>query len=102
MAFVNTIRPTSPDQCDFCPAARNIQRPPPFPTALREQDLEILTSHQDEIINNYSVRHLGLFGSTARDDARNDSDVDVDVDVLVEFDGPATFDADIKPNRFLE
>ena len=39
----------------------------------RAQALEILTSHQEEIISNYSVRHLGLFGSTARDDARKDS-----------------------------
>jgi len=64
----------------------------------RAQALEILASHQEEIISNYSVRHLGLFGSTARDDARKDSDVDV----LVEFDGPATFDGYIKLKTFLE
>jgi len=64
----------------------------------RAQALQILTSHQEEILNNYAVRHLGLFGSTARDDARADSDVDV----LVEFNGPATFGGYIKLKAYLE
>jgi len=34
----------------------------------------------------FGVTTLALFGSTARDTARNDSDIDV----LVGFDGPAT------------
>lgn len=53
----------------------------------KQQALSILETHRDEIMRRFAVRHLALFGSTARDEAREDSDVDV----LVEFDGPATF-----------
>lgn len=52
-----------------------------------EEALNILQTHKEEITHRFGVKHLALFGSTARDEAREDSDVDV----LVEFDGPATF-----------
>lgn len=54
----------------------------------KQQALALLSQHRDEIAKKFSVKHLALFGSTARGEAREDSDVDV----LVEFEGPATFD----------
>lgn len=51
----------------------------------RDEALAILQAHKDEIITRYHVKHLALFGSTARNEAREESDVDV----LVDFDGPA-------------
>lgn len=51
----------------------------------RDEALAILQAHKDEIISRYHVKHLALFGSTARNEAREESDVDV----LVDFDGPA-------------
>lgn len=53
----------------------------------KQQALMILEQHRAEIIRQFAVRHLALFGSTARGEARDDSDVDV----LVEFERPATF-----------
>jgi hypothetical protein len=50
--------------------------------------LNLLHDHRETICQHFSVRHLSLFGSTVRDEAR----VNSDVDVLVEFDGPATSD----------
>jgi len=50
--------------------------------------LNLLHDHMETICQHFSVRHLSLFGSTVRDEAR----VNSDVDVLVEFDGPATSD----------
>ena len=54
----------------------------------REHALALLHPHRDEIRQRFAVRHLALFGSTARDEAREDSDVDV----LVDFEGTPTFD----------
>ena len=53
----------------------------------RDDVIRLLREHWDEICR-HSVKHLSLFGSVARDDARADSDIDV----LVEFEGAATFD----------
>lgn len=50
--------------------------------------LHLLQKHQETLRQRFAVRRLSLFGSTARDEAREGSDVDV----LVEFDGPATSD----------
>ena len=52
------------------------------------QILLILKERRREIATRFGVKRLGLFGSAARGELREDSDVDV----LVEFDGPATFD----------
>lgn len=49
-------------------------------------------------LTSFGVRHIDLFGSVARDEARPDSDLDV----VVEFDGPVTFDAFIGLALFLE
>ncbi len=52
----------------------------------RAKALQILAEAKPELAQRYGVVRLGLFGSTARDEARLDSDVDV----VVSFDGPAT------------
>ncbi|RLA49372.1 MAG: DNA polymerase subunit beta [Gammaproteobacteria bacterium] len=52
----------------------------------REQAIEFLSLSKQELISQFGVTRLALFGSTARDTANSDSDVDI----LVDFDGPAT------------
>lgn len=48
--------------------------------------LALLTEHKPVLAERFGVQKQALFGSFARDTAREDSDVDV----LVDFDGPAT------------
>jgi predicted nucleotidyltransferase len=60
--------------------------------------LNVLEQHRKEILHRFHVRHLGVFGSAARDEMRADSDVDV----LVEFSGPATFDEYMDLQDYLE
>ena len=48
--------------------------------------LSLLKKSMGEVRDDFGVTRLGLFGSTARDEAGKYSDVDV----LVAFDGPAT------------
>lgn len=52
----------------------------------RAQALEVLRQSKPELASRFGVTRLALFGSVARDGARERSDVDV----LVAFDGPAT------------
>ena len=52
----------------------------------RDRVLELLRSHRGELEARFGVKHLALFGSTARDSAKAGSDVDL----LVTFDGSAT------------
>ena len=52
----------------------------------RDEVIRLLTEHKPVLVQRFAVRTLALFGSTARNTAREDSDVDV----LVAFDGPAT------------
>ena len=52
----------------------------------RSLALELLAGGKRHLVARYGVTRLALFGSTVRDQARDDSDVDV----LVSFDGPAT------------
>jgi predicted nucleotidyltransferase len=52
----------------------------------RARALELLSQSKPALAARFGVMELALFGSTARDSARNDSDIDV----LVAFDGPAT------------
>ena len=54
----------------------------------KREALNLLETHKQEIVRQFGIKHLAVFGSTARDEARDDSDVDV----LVEFEGHATFD----------
>ncbi len=53
----------------------------------RDEALKQLHAHMPEMVARFGVKRLALFGSTARDEAREDSDVDV----LVDFVHPATF-----------
>ncbi len=48
--------------------------------------LDLLSQSKPILVERYHVEKLALFGSTARDTARDDSDVDI----LVSFDGAAT------------
>ncbi|MGE0882609.1 MAG: nucleotidyltransferase family protein [Blastocatellales bacterium] len=43
----------------------------------REEVLDVLRHEKDELANRYGVITLGVFGSVARDEAREESDVDV-------------------------
>ncbi|MEO5363411.1 MAG: nucleotidyltransferase family protein [Magnetococcus sp. DMHC-8] len=52
----------------------------------RDQVMDLLASHMEYLRQEFGVARLAVFGSTARDMAREDSDVDV----LVAFDGPST------------
>ena len=63
----------------------------------REEILQQIKSQRAKLTE-FNVKHLAVFGSVARDEARADSDVDV----LVEFDGPATFDQYMGLKMFLE
>jgi uncharacterized protein len=52
----------------------------------RVKALDILNKIKPELVKKYGVNQLALFGSTARDEAAEESDVDI----LVCFDGVAT------------
>lgn len=52
----------------------------------RTRALQLLTQHKAQLAERFGVTRLALFGSTARDAAREDGDVDV----LVAFDRAAT------------
>ena len=52
----------------------------------RTQAMQLLTDHKALLAQRFGVADIALFGSTVRNDAREDSDVDI----LVGFDGPAT------------
>ncbi len=51
-----------------------------------KQALDILTQLKPELVKRYGLTRLALFGSTARDEARENSDIDI----IVSFDAPAT------------
>ena len=63
----------------------------------REAILRLLSDHWDDI-QRFGVKSLALFGSVARGEDHADSDVDL----LVEFEGPATFDAYMELKFYLE
>jgi len=50
----------------------------------RDEILQTLSKHRDELHRDYGVRSLALFGSAARNKTGSESDVDI----LVEFDKP--------------
>ena len=52
----------------------------------RQQALDILTQLKPELVKRFGVTRLALFGSTVRDEAREDSDIDI----IVSFKGSAT------------
>ena len=64
----------------------------------KNEILEILRTHRDELRKRFGVKSLAVFGSVARGEAGPDSDVDI----LVEFEGRATFDRYMGLKFFLE
>ena len=64
----------------------------------RSRALELLSQSKPTLVARFGVTKLALFGSTARDAARNDSDIDI----LVAFDGPATSDRYFGVQFYLE
>ena len=49
----------------------------------RRNVLRILGMHKDELTRDYGLLKLGVFGSVARNEAREDSDIDVVVETQV-------------------
>jgi predicted nucleotidyltransferase len=64
----------------------------------REEVLETLERHREEICERFGVRSLRLFGSVARNEATESSDVDI----LVGFFDPPTFRGFMELRIFLE
>ena len=64
----------------------------------KNEILEILRTHRDELRKRFGVKSLAVFGSVARGEAGPESDVDI----LVEFEGRATFDRYMGLKFFLE
>ena len=52
----------------------------------RDEVLQQLRAHKNVLVEQFGITALALFGSTARDEAQDNSDIDL----LVRFDGPAT------------
>jgi uncharacterized protein len=50
-------------------------------TLLRESILDNLRMHKEEILRDFPVRQIALFGSLARQEQTGESDVDILVDV---------------------
>jgi len=64
----------------------------------REEAIATLRGYLPALRRDFGVRRLSLFGSTARDEAREDSDLDI----LVEFDVVPALDAFVGLKLFLE
>ena len=47
----------------------------------RDQALRTLSSHKAELEERYGVKKVGIFGSVARNSARDDSDIDIVVEM---------------------
>lgn len=66
-------------------------------TKVYERFFEIVTQEKDKLAKQYGVRRIGLFGSSVRGDATENSDADVLVDFAVK-----TFDNYMGLKFFLE
>jgi uncharacterized protein len=64
----------------------------------RAEAISTLQKFLPTIRSEFRVRRLALFGSTARDEAKDDSDLDV----LVDFEAGPTFDSFMGLKLFLE
>jgi uncharacterized protein len=64
----------------------------------RDLVLQTLRAHRSELSARFGARHIGLFGSAARDELGPTSDVDV----LVEFERQPTFAQYCEMKDFLE
>ncbi len=50
----------------------------------RKEITTFLSEHKDDLARRFGVRKIGLFGSFARDEARQDSDIDIAVELSQE------------------
>lgn len=48
----------------------------------REQILDFLKQHKQEMHDSFGVIRIGLFGSYARGEARDDSDIDIAIELV--------------------
>ena len=64
----------------------------------RDEVLNVLRAHKPILSQRFGVAELALFGSFARDQAKDTSDIDI----LVRFDGPATSKAYFGTQFYLE
>ena len=64
----------------------------------RDDVLNVLRAHKPILSQRFGVAELALFGSFARDQAKDTSDIDI----LVRFDGPATSKAYFGTQFYLE
>lgn len=62
------------------------------------QAVNLIKNQFDTLRTQYGVRHLSLFGSVARNEAKSESDIDI----LVEFNGKPNFDGFMELKFFLE
>ena len=69
-----------------------------LPPMRREEAISTLRGCLTALRRDFGVRQIALCGSTARDEAREDSDLDI----LVEFDVIPTLDAFVGLKLFLE
>ena len=51
----------------------------------KEQIINYLRTHKNEFMQKYNVEKIGLFGSYARDEAKEDSDIDIFVKMEPDF-----------------
>ena len=64
----------------------------------RDEVLDVLRTHKSALAQRFGVSELTLFGSFARDQAKDDSDIDI----LVSYDEPATSKAYFGVQFYLE
>ena len=67
-------------------------------TMRRDEAISALRSYLPDLRRDFSLRRIALFGSTARDEASQESDVDV----LVDFEVGPTFDSFMGLKLYLE
>ena len=64
----------------------------------RDETLRILRANWKQLQEQFAVRSLSVFGSVARDEAKDNSDVDL----LVEFDRPTGYFGLVRLQLFLQ
>lgn len=60
--------------------------------------LSLLANGREDMVRQFGIKKLGIFGSAARNEMHEGSDIDV----LVEFQSPPTFDAYMDLKFYLE
>jgi len=60
--------------------------------------LSLLANSREDMVRQFGIKKLGIFGSAARNEMHKNSDIDV----LVEFQSPPTFDTYMDLKFYLE